>query len=251
MANEDKKGRDNVLAALKRAVELCMPNLRHYYRMPKKARIVAAYAADGSYYADVQPLRNDGTEDANEPLVPKVELPVLWGGNNRGVICPPEVGSLCDVSYYDGDPNYPLISNIRWGGGNATPRAELKEFVIQLENGVEIRIDKEKQIVTLTPQNVKTSAGKGWTVQAGDKASIEAGSKATIIAGGEITLQAPQIFQNGNVTTRGAGGGTGTVEENANRTQHGNLSINGNLTVNGNLSTSGNSFAGTRSGGAI
>ncbi len=251
MADEDKKGRRNVLEAIKKAVELCMPDLRHYYRMPKKARIAAAYAADGSYYADVQPLRNDGTEDAAEPLIPRVELPVLWGGPDRGVVCPPEVGSLCDVSYYDGDPNYPFISNIRWGGGNATPCAELKEFVIQLENGVEIRIDKEKQIVTLTPQNVKTEAGKGWTVKAGDNASIEAGSKATITAGGEITLEAPQIFQNGNVTTKGAGGSVGTVEENANRTQRGNLTINGNLTVNGNTSTSGVSYAGSRSGGPI
>lgn len=246
-----EQGKTNVFAVLKRAVELCMPDLRHYYRMTRRAKVVASYASDGNYYVDVQPLRNDCVEDSKEPVVPRVELPVIWGGKHRGVVCPPEVGSLCDLSYYDGDPNYPFISNIRYGGGNVAPTAELQEFVIQFENGVEIRIDKAQQIITLTPQNVKTSAGKNWTVLAGGNAQITAGQNATISAGGNITLSAPQIFQQGNVTTGGAEGKMGTVEENANRTQNGSLTINGNVSISGNLSTSGTSFAKARSGGKI
>lgn len=97
------------------------------------------------------------------------------GRPDRGVVCPPVSGVLCDLAYYDGDPNYPYISNIRWGGGMNAPHAELNEFVIQLENGVEIRIDKEKRIVTLTPQNVATEAGKGWTVKAGEQGGYPGG----------------------------------------------------------------------------
>lgn len=180
--------------------------------------------------------------DENEPVVPRVALPVLWGGPNRGVVCPPQEGTLCDLAYYDGDPNYPYISNIRWGMGKDAPRAELNEFVIQLENGCEIRIDKEKQVVTLTPENVRTKAGKAWTVEA----------KEVLVRGAEkVTVEAPEIFQNGNVTTRGQGGASGTVDETANRTQRGNLTINGNLSVSGNIDCSGTSTAASRAGAPI
>ncbi|WP_035066342.1 hypothetical protein [Nitratidesulfovibrio termitidis] len=224
----------NLLQLIRRAVELCMPDLRHYYRVTRKARVVAAYASDGAYYADVQPLRNDETDDQAEPVVPRVELPVLWGGPDRGVVCPPVVGTLCDLSYYDGDPNYPRISNIRWQGHGA-PLAAVGEFVIQLEKGVEIRIDTGKRIVSTTPAD--------WLVQVGGNAIVE--------AAGSITLQAPEIIQRGNVTGEGHDGGKGTVSEHADRTLTGRLLINGSLVVNGDSVVSGNSFSGSRSGGVI
>lgn len=239
---EDKAAKRDIIDTIRRIVELAMPNLRHYYRMARKGKIVGVYASDGQYFADVQPLRNDETVDENEPVVPRVALPVLWGGPNRGVVCPPQEGTLCDLAYYDGDPNYPYISNIRWGMGKDAPRAELNEFVIQLENGCEIRIDKEKQVVTLTPENVRTKAGKAWTVEA----------KEVLVRGAEkVTVEAPEIFQNGNVTTRGQGGASGTVDETANRTQRGNLTINGNLSVSGNIDCSGTSTAASRAGAPI
>ena len=109
----------NMLKMIKRAVELCRPDLRSYYRVTRKAKVVTAYASDGQYFADVQPLRNDETPDPNEPIIPHVEIPILWGGPNRGLVCPPQAGTLCDLSYYDGDPNYPRISNFRWQGNGA------------------------------------------------------------------------------------------------------------------------------------
>ncbi len=239
---DEKQGKRDIVGAIRRLVELAMPDLRHYYRMTKKAKVVAVYESSGEYFCDVQPLRNDESADPKEPVVPRVALPVLWGGPDRGVVCPPVTGALCDLSYYDGDPNYPFISNIRWGGGNNAPKAELNEFVIQLENGVEIRIDKKRHIVTLTPEDVRTEAGKGWTIKAGESANIEAGSIAR--------LKAPEIELCGHITCRshdGAGKGFAEFE--------GNVRINGNQEVTGNTSTggdsvvSGNSQAGTRSGG--
>ncbi len=239
---EDKAAKRDIIDTIRRIVELAMPNLRHYYRMTRKGKIVGVYASDGQYFADVQPLRNDESADENEPVVPRVALPVLWGGPNRGVVCPPQEGTLCDLAYYDGDPNYPYISNIRWGMGKDAPLAELNEFVIQLESGCEIRIDKEKQVVTLTPENVRTKAGKAWTVEA----------KEVLVRGAEkVTVEAPEIFQNGNVTTGGADGTSGTVTERATRTQHGNLTINGNLSVSGNIDCSGTSTAASRAGAPI
>lgn len=250
----ERKEKGSVLEALRKAVELCMPNLRHYYRMTKKAKVVAAYPSDGQYFCDVQPLRNDESDDQSEPVVPRITIPVLWGGPDRGVVCPPMVGVLCDLSYYDGDPNYPFISNIRWGGGNAAPKADLNEFVIQCENGVEIRIDKEKQIITLTPENVNTEAGKNWTVQCGDNATIEAGKNVTITAGDnavlkagkEATMQAgtvanivaPLINLLGRIICKSYDGGHGYAEF------VGDVVIRGNEDVKGDTSTAGSNRIG-------
>lgn len=129
-------------ALLQRVIELVMPNLRHYYRVPRKGLVMKSYASAGDYYADVQPLRNDDSVDPKEPLLTKIEIPVIWGGPQRGVICPPLPGTLCDITYYDGDPNYPRISNFRWAKGQA-PACEIGEFIIQQAPGVWIRIDKD------------------------------------------------------------------------------------------------------------
>lgn len=197
---DEKQGKRDIVGAIRRLVELAMPDLRHYYRMTRKARVAAVYASDGEYFCDVQPLRNDESADPKEPLVPRVALPVLWGrpGSGRGS-ARPVTGALCDLSYYDGDPNYPFISNIRWGGGMSAPKAALNEFVIQLENGVELRIDQEKRVVTLTPQDVRTEAGKNWTVKAGDNATIQAGKDATLQAGNVANIVAPLINLQGRV----------------------------------------------------
>lgn len=242
-ANETK----SVMQLIRRAIELSMPDLRNYYRMTRKAKIVTAYASDGRYFADVQPLRNDESPDPAEPVIPRVEIPVYWGGPKRGIVCPPEPGTLCDLSYYDGDPNYPRISNFRWQG-NAAPTCGLHELVIQQEPGVSVTIDAAHNYLTITPAN--------WTVKIDGDATIDAAGNITARAGGTIILQAPEIVHEGNVTSSGAGGGLGTTTENAHRTTNGSLTINGPLAVNGNLSVSGNSAvtgnsaAGSRSGGS-
>ncbi len=246
----------NLLDLLRKALEIAMPDLRHYYRVVRKAKVEATYASDGRYYADVQPLRNDGTVDDAEPVVPKVEIPVLWAGPQRGVVCPPVVGTLCDLSYYDGDPQYPTITNFRHAGGDA-PAAELNEFVIQLEPGVEIRIDQKKQVVTLTPENVDTRAGKSWIINCGNDARIVAGKNALVEAGEQLTYRAPKILREGNETATGTGGEIGTSFERAHRQHEGSYTlsgpaaITGDVVITGNLRVSGNSSAGSRSGGGI
>ncbi len=124
---------------LQRVVELVMPNLRHYYRVPRKGRIVKSYPSNGQYWADVQPLRNDDSDDTNEPVLTRIEIPVIWAGPLRGIVCPPTVGTLCDITYYDGDPDYPRISNFRWVR-NMAPACQLNEFIIQQSPNVFIRI---------------------------------------------------------------------------------------------------------------
>lgn len=231
----------NILDVLRKAIELAMPDFRHYYRMVRKARVVNAYASDGKYYADVQPLRNDETDDPKEPLIPRVEIPIMWGGPQRGIVCPPAAGTLCDLSYYDGDPNYPRISNFRWQG-NVAPECGLNELVIQQTPGVSLKIEKDGSFLTVSPKN--------WTVEIGGNASIKAGGNATVEAAGSLTLRAPQITEHGNKTSTGYGGGAGESTETGNRRQIGDLTIEGNLSVSGNAAISGNAHAGSRSGGS-
>ena len=225
-----EEGQKSLLDMIRKAVEICMPDMRHYYRVTKKAKVVASYASDGRYYCDVQPLRNDETVDEAEPVVPKVEIPILWAGPKRGVVCPPEVGTYCDLSYYDGDPNYPRISNFRWYAMDA-PEAALREFVIQLEPGVEIRIDKQKHIVTLTPENTRTEAGKDMDATAGGNWTIKAGSTATV--------QAPQINLVGNLTVTGTNGGTAAIQEVGDKDHKGEYALTGGMNISGNLTVGG------------
>ena len=44
---DEKQGKRDIVGAIRRLVELAMPDLRHYYRMTKKAKVVAVYESSG------------------------------------------------------------------------------------------------------------------------------------------------------------------------------------------------------------
>jgi hypothetical protein len=235
----------DTLRLLKRVVELAMPNLRRYYRVVRKARIVASYDSDGKYWADVQPLRNDETADPDEPVVSKVEIPIMWAGPNRGVVCPPMKDALCDLEYYDGDPNFPRISNFRWQE-NGAPACEVGAFIIQHSDGTYIKIDADKNLIEVTPANSVAEIG-------GDK---------TETIGGIWTIKAPLIRREGNVESYGTNGEMGLVTCKAHTTQEGSMTMVGHIqcltldvaedaSVGGNLDTAGNSHANGRTGAGI
>lgn len=209
---------ESIIKTVKKAVEMGQPDLREYYRIVRKAKIVAAYASDGQYFADVQPLRNDESNDPREPVIPRVEIPIYWGGPKRGIVCPPAVGTLCDLSYYDGDPNYPRISNFRWQG-NTAPECDLEELIIQQSPDVSIKIDKDGSHITL--------GKKDWTVRVEGNAAIE--------CQGTLTLKAPKIVKIGNETSMGSDGGKGAITETANKNITGDVNVIGNISVTGTV----------------
>lgn len=223
---------------LKRVMELARPDLRHYYRLPRKGRIVQSYASDGQYWADVQPLRNDESDDTNEPVIPRVEIPVMWGGPERGVVCPPAVGTLCDITYYDGDPNYPRISNFRWAR-NKAPVCELGELVIQQKPGVYLRITPAGDIVAKTDAEKVNEIGGGKSETVGADWQIEVGGSVLITAATAVTVQAPQINLVGNLSATGTGGGQGTETKSCDTEQTGSFTLVGDFQVTGNISASG------------
>lgn len=229
---------EDLRALLRRVVELVMPNLRHYYRVPRKGRVVKSYAADGRYYADVQPLRNDESDDPREPLLPQIEIPILWGGPERGLVCPPEAGTLCDITYYDGDPDYPRISNFRWMK-NKAPACELGAFIIQQRPGVFVKITAEGHIVHTTSADRISAIGGNKTETAGGGWSLEVGGGASIVAAAAVTVQAPQINLVGNLSAAGSGGGPGTEIKNCTTEQSGDFTLIGSLQVTGDITATG------------
>lgn len=185
-----------IMDLFKKLFEICMPDLRGFYRVTRKAKVVKTYESDGKYWADVQPLKNDDSVDENEPVVSKVEIPVIWAGPNRGVICPPTEGSHCDLSYYDGDPNYPRISNFRWQG-NKAPECEVGAFIIQSAPGCNIKIDAEKNIIQVTPSDINMKAGGSMNIEVTGDVTINAVGKVSVTSAGNASIQAAEVSIKG------------------------------------------------------
>ncbi|WP_320175798.1 bacteriophage T4 gp5 trimerisation domain-containing protein [Maridesulfovibrio sp.] len=177
----------DLMALMKRIVELVMPDLRAYYRVPRKGKIVATYPSNGRYWADVQPLRNDDSIDESEPVIPKVEIPIMWAGPKRGVVCPPLVGTHCDITYYDGDPDFPRISNFRWHVSQA-PDCEVGAYIIQQIPGVHIKIDAKSNIIHVTPANRISEIGSDRTSEIGDNQLENIGKTNTRFVGDDETI---------------------------------------------------------------
>jgi hypothetical protein len=203
------KERTDLKNLLQRVVELVMPNLRHYYRVPRKGRVVKSYASDGYYWADVQPLRNDDSDDPDEPVVTRVEIPILWGGPERGVVCPPEVGTLCDITYYDGDPDFPRISNFRWAK-NKAPVCELGAFVIQQKPGVYVRITAAGNIEHKTDIDLVNDVAGAKTENVGGAWNIDVVGPATVtspdvnvVASNKVLMTTPLLKVTGSIEAGG------------------------------------------------
>lgn len=273
----------DLMALMKRIVELVMPDLRAYYRITRKAKIVATYASDGTYWADVQPLRNDESVDESEPVIPKVEIPIMWAGPLRGVVCPPLPGTYCDLTYYDGDPDYPRISNFRWHV-SAAPTCEVDAFIIQQQSGVHIKIDAESNIIHFTPANRINEIGDSRDEKIGVDNTRLVGEDETITVGGNkvenveghrvsnitgddetyaanwtvevsgtalvkaehIKMIAQNITRQGNETTTGTDGEIGQSNEKTHRTHEGSYTMIGKIKCD-ELEVTGNSTVGGNS----
>ena len=178
---------------MKKVIEILSPDLDHYRRPMRKGRVVATYPSDGRYVCDVQILLNNEQPDENEPLINGVEIPVIWGGKNRGIICPPSVGTLCDVDYYHGDPNYPRISNFRWQE-NGAPAAAVDELIIQQTDGVYIRVKPNNDIEVKTPAAINAEAGGIVTVKTPAQVIVDA---PLSIFMGEVIVEGLLTYQSG------------------------------------------------------
>jgi hypothetical protein len=162
---------EELAKSLKVIIKQLFPELNGY-SYPVKARVVKVHEAAGKidamkkvYSADVQPLLPDGGVDGKSPVVPDVEIPVIWAGPLRGVYCLPAVGAVVRLCYYYNDPALPYIDAVL-GEGYQAPEHPLGSFVIQHSSGVRIEIGKDKKVTIITDDNVEVTAGKTLNLKA-------------------------------------------------------------------------------------
>ena len=121
--NEGGVGDSRELTAnLERLVRSFLPEL-HQLVAPIRARVTRVYGGGGrhsdespTYCVDVQPLRPDGSDDADWPELPKLDLPVALGGHSVGVACGPAVGQLVRVGFEYGDRSRPFVQDLLANG---------------------------------------------------------------------------------------------------------------------------------------
>lgn len=151
---------------LKAAIEAVAPDLRKTMALPRKARVTAVKPAGGTYYCSVQPVLNDGRPDPAAPVIPDVEIPCVWAGPDRGLICPPMVGEYCDLGFYDGDPTSPFIMSFR---PSSAPAADLDELMIQHSPGIRLGFKADGTVIVEAPKIEAKAAVAEAVAKAADK----------------------------------------------------------------------------------
>ena len=123
------------------AIRKLMPDLDHYMRMQRKAKVTRVRKDGSQRLVDLEILRNDGSKDPDSPALKKVELDTLG-------ICP-QKGAIVTVSYDRGDPGAPVVTGIRDYG-----RANVQAVLIDIGHGVFLEINDEGHYV---------ASGASWT----------------------------------------------------------------------------------------
>ncbi|MDI3547880.1 MAG: hypothetical protein PWR10_1532 [Halanaerobiales bacterium] len=141
------------------------PELQGYH-YPIKGKVVKVYEAGGQsdefnniYSCDVQPLNKSGSVDENAPVIPDVEIPVIWAGPQRGIYALPEIGSIVRVGFYYHDPAQPFIDAVL-GDGYEMPDHFLGSLVIQQANGIKIEINKQGEIIIKSTEKITAETDK-------------------------------------------------------------------------------------------
>lgn len=239
---------------LKQAIETIAPDLRKTMAPPRLAVVTAVKPAGGTYFCSVKPVLNDRRDDPDSPVIPDVEIPVIWAGPDRGVVCPPVVGEFCVVGFYDGDPNCPYISSFRPG---SAPAAELDSFMIQHSPGIRLGFRPDGAVIIEAP-NIEAVA-TGHIKATAATAEVTAEKSASVTAGTEIGLTAPVIKLEGRVEVTGGiygrpgQGGSGFEMRGDIRIIEGGLEAQGDVVSSGNMKAGGKVEAGgdVKSGGEV
>ncbi len=138
----------------------------------RKAKVITTYDAEDTYLCDVEILNNDESVDDSYPMISKVRIPQIIAGDGRGIIAPPAVDSLCDISFYNGDINYPVVSNFRVTTSFA--KAKMDELHIANSSKTFIKMDKEG-ITTVKSDKVYVDADKVYlSAKVGDESKTSA-----------------------------------------------------------------------------
>lgn len=195
----------------KNLIELIMPDLRKNYRVKRRARVIQSYMTDGyNYYCDVRLLKNSGLVDESEPELTALEIPIIWAGEGKGIICPPEPGVICDVTYIDGDPNFPEISNFRYTNNHLPRSVKPGELIIQKGPGNYIKICNNGDRNEVNSGNLNVDVGIDHNLEVGGDSThktfgnkeeqINGKSVETINGNVEKTVKGTHVTKSGSYT---------------------------------------------------
>ena len=173
------KGTGELKANLAALIREVFPELNGF-QYPIKGRVTKVHEAGGKvgefqkkYSIDVQPLKADGSTDAEKPVIPDVPIDIQWAGANRGMLSLPLVGSVVRIGFYYWDPSLPYVDGIL-ADGYSVPDHPLGSFIIQQKNGVFVRFQPNGDIEIQTDQEIKLTAGSSkMTLEPRGSAKIE------------------------------------------------------------------------------
>lgn len=158
-------------ATIKTIILEIFPELQGYH-YPIKGKVVKVHESAGKsnefnnfYSCDIQPLKKDGAIDEGSPVIPDVEIPVIWGGPQRGIYVLPEIGTIVRVGFYYHDPAMPFIDAIL-GNGYEMPEHLLGSLIIQQTNGIKIEINKQGEILIKSKEKITADSEKLFEVLA-------------------------------------------------------------------------------------
>jgi len=162
----------------------------------RKGKIIKTYTTDDKYVADVEVLLNNDNKDETFPIIASMEIPVIIAGNGRGIIAPPDVGALCDIDFYNGDINYPRISNFRTN--KEMPKVEKGEMIIANSKDSYIKIKEKGEMIIINGKDsyIKIKADNTIEVKADkvvvDSSDIKLGGDSALL--GFLTQDCPCQF---------------------------------------------------------
>ncbi len=123
-----------------------------------KAEVVRVYEdKENQYFVDLQPLDKHGNIDKNKPVIPKVKLPVIWGGKDRGVFALPEPKTRVRIGFDYNDPACPYVDEILWEGHDV-PKVSRGSFIIQHSKGIRIEIMADGMIKIHTTEDIQITS---------------------------------------------------------------------------------------------
>jgi hypothetical protein len=152
---------------LERQVKTAFPELAGGYHLPRFAVVVgisdSAAAGDINnpfrprYAVDVQLLDESGQADTAVPVYQAIQMPVMFGGTEQGLLQYPLEGAIVELGFAYGRADKPFIRTIL-GSGFTLPAIEPGEQLQQQRAEVYHRTDTAGNQTSNTDQRQKSSA---------------------------------------------------------------------------------------------
>jgi hypothetical protein len=150
-------------------------HIANIYSFPTKAKVTKIYTDKKKYYVDVKEIKIDGS--VSDVILPKVELPKMWGAEKAGVFCMPSKDSIVRVNFEKGNKNFPYVESVL-GSDFDVEHAE-KTFILVYDTTV-LKIEDKKITVKIGDDTSVIIEDKKLTGKIKDVQIIADGSADTL-----------------------------------------------------------------------